>query len=238
MLFLPAFIFLTGAVLFEITDWNLSVNDYFFDFEEQIWRHGQSWWANNLVHKGGLKLIKSVALVAVMIYILSFFSSVLQHYRRAALFAILAVGIGPGLVALGKQTTNMDCPVQLERYAGDRPYIKLFDSKPKEIKKGKCFPGGHSSGAFSLIFIYYLLRESERFKKYASLGLVLVISLGSIFAIGQWSRGSHFPSHDWYSLFICWFTAWFIYVYLFKKSIFLKAPASKPSNQRQSVAII
>lgn len=237
---LPFVIFVVGAVLFEATDLNLMVNDYFFDFEEQVWRHGQSWWANTLIHKSGLKLVKSVALVAVGIYILSFFSSTLRHYRRAAFFAIMVVGIGPGLVAIGKQTTNMDCPAQLERYTGDRPYTKLFESKSKEIKKGKCFPGGHSSGAFSLFFIYFLMRESERFKKYSPLGLLLTISLGCIFAIGQWARGSHFPSHDWYSLFICWFTAWSLYVYLLKQRVYLKTTDTtfQVSLQRQTLTII
>ncbi|MFO1257633.1 MAG: phosphatase PAP2 family protein [Gammaproteobacteria bacterium] len=234
---MPFIIFAVGAVLFEVTDLNLLVNDYFFDFEGQTWRHGQSWWANNLIHKSGLKLVKSVALVAVTVYIVSFFSSALGHYRRAALFAILVMGIGPGLVAIGKQISNMDCPSQIDRYTGDRPHIKLFESKPKEIKRGKCFPGGHSSGAFSLIFIYFLMRESNRLRKYAPFGAILVIGLGYIFSIAQWARGSHFPSHDWSSLFICWFTAWVIYVYPFKKTIFLPRKPLERSPLKENLAI-
>jgi membrane-associated PAP2 superfamily phosphatase len=220
--FLPFFIFMMGAILFEVTTWDLQVNDLFYNFEAGYWQYGQSWWADQLIHKIGNQFVKIVAASAVLVFVASFCFSRAHHLRRAALYVMLVIGLSTGLVALGKQTTNIDCPSQIERYNGSKPYIRLFEKKPHDIKHGKCFPGGHSSGAFSFVFLYFLMRDSTRFKKYAKAGLAFSIGLGSIYAFGQWARGSHYPSHDWYSFFICWFIAWSLYHFAFKGRVLAK----------------
>jgi membrane-associated PAP2 superfamily phosphatase len=128
-----------------------------------------------------------------------------------ALFLPLALSIlvGTSLVALLKHFSNVDCPDDLWRYGGSRAYAHVFADKPAGVPRGTCFPGGHSSGAFSLFALYFVFRHGS--SRGAFLSLVAVMALGAVFAVGQWSRGQHFPSHDAWSAVICWYVALALY---------------------------
>ncbi len=214
---LPAALFLILAVLLEYSQFDVLLANQFFDFDKQRWSAGESWWANQLLHKTGRDFIALITILSLLGIILSWISNRLRPWRRACTYALLSILLTTGLVFLGKKYSNVDCPWDLAMYNGERPYTQIFSDKPNNIDIGRCFPGGHSSGAFSLLFLYFLLRDKHRRLAFTGFGFALL--LGSLYSYGQWVRGAHFISHDIWSAFIAWFAALGLYRGLFKGRI-------------------
>lgn len=201
-LLVPALLFILGALAFASGQIDLVVGDYFFN---NGFPGKSSFWADTLIHKGGGKLIFTIAVGTLGFLLASLKIDKFIPHRKAAWYVLACLALGTGLVNGLKAVTNVDCPWDLARYGGIQPYISLFADKPDLLKHGRCFPGGHSSGAFSLFALYFL---ALRYKPHwAGATLAGVILLGLVFAAGQWARGAHFPSHDFYSAFICWLAA-------------------------------
>jgi len=210
---LPALAFVASVVVFESTQIDLAFTRLFWDESAHHWTWGKSWWTNEFLHSGGAIFILSIGAVVLLVLAGSFVRDDWRPWRRAALFVALCMATGPGIVAIGKDTTNVDCPRQLKIYWASKPYTRLFEDKPDDLPRSRCFPAGHSSGAFSLVAFYFVLRERSRRHARAALGGA--IGLGFLWAFGQWTRGAHYPSHDIWSLAICWFVAVGYYTRLF-----------------------
>ena len=211
---LPAVLLLLLTILLETSQFDVQLANLFFDFENQRWPAGESWWANQLLHETGRDFITLLIIFSLLGYIVSWFSRYLHPWRRACGFAFLSIILTTSLVFLGKKYSNVDCPWDLAIYNGSRPYIHIFSDKPDDIAQGRCFPGGHSSGAFSLLFLYFLFRDKKR--RLAVIGFAFALLLGSLYSYGQWVRGAHFISHDLWSAFIAWFVALGLYKGVFK----------------------
>jgi membrane-associated PAP2 superfamily phosphatase len=125
----------------------------------------------------------------------------------------LSIGLGTGLVTLGKQTTNRHCPWDCDLYGGKVPYVQLFESPPAGCKEGKCFPAGHAAGGFSLMSLYFAFYRRRRL---ALAGLAVGLALGALFGFGQVARGAHFVSHNIWTAAICWLVTLILYVFLFR----------------------
>jgi membrane-associated PAP2 superfamily phosphatase len=113
-----------------------------------------------------------------------------------------------------KSVTNVDCPWDLERYGGSRPYVSLFGDRPDELPRARCFPGAHSSSGFALMCFYFLFRDSRR--RAAQVALAGGLLAGAVFAFGQQARGAHFLSHDLTSAVLVWYVLLALYTRLLK----------------------
>ncbi len=209
---LAFFVFL--ATLFEFSNIDLALSDRFYDFTNSRWFLHDAWWTEQLIHSGGRKLILVIALAALTAWGLSFRLSALRPWRRAALYFVLSIGIGTGLVALGKATTNRHCPWDYDRYGGSVPYVRLFEQNPPGCSRGNCFPAGHASGGFAMMSGYFIFYKRNR--RLAIGILVLGLALGSLFGFAQVARGAHFVSHNIWTAAICWFAALLLYTTLFR----------------------
>ncbi|WP_165391497.1 phosphatase PAP2 family protein [Fluviicoccus keumensis] len=199
-LLLPLVIFAIGALTFQFTHIDLATGDFFF--RNGVFTGRDGFWADRVIHKGGGVLVVSVALAGMIALAGSYLIKPLAGWRKSSAYLLLCMAAGTGIVGGLKQVTNIDCPWDLQRYGGEMPYVHIYDDKPDNLERGKCFPGGHSSGAFSLFALYFLTRQHRPAWRKGVLGGILV--LGFCWGLGQWARGAHFPSHDFYSAFICW----------------------------------
>lgn len=213
----PGIKFLLSVFLFEFSDFDVIFASQFFDFANERWIWGNSWWVNELTHEGGRFLVGIVFSISLLIWIRSFFVAWLRPLRRASGFLCLAMLLGIGTVATAKLFTNVDCPWSLEIFGEDRPYIHLFADRPDTLPETQCFPAGHASAGFSLMSLYFVFLEYNA--QWAKRGLFIGIILGSIFGLGQQIRGAHFFSHDVWSAVICWFASLFCYTAFFKGRI-------------------
>lgn len=106
------------------------------------------------------------------------------------------------VVNLLKSVTHRDCPWDLVRYGGLKPYIGFFEQYPDAVDFGQCFPAGHASAGYCWFGLYFFIKHS--FYPYKNFGLAFPITLGLIFGLDQQLRGAHFLSHDLWTAFICW----------------------------------
>jgi len=197
----PAVAAAVATVLADLTGLDLAVARRLYDVEAHAWRWGESWWANALVHDGGRWLVAAVFLGSLGVLA----AALVRRRRQQALVAgYVALGIlfTTGLVALGKHWSHIACPGAWAGFGGHLPVTGLLDTRRVALPGGGCFPGGHSSGAFALLTLYFpLYRRSAR---RARMVLAGVLTLGMVFALGQWVRGAHVPSHDLASLAVAW----------------------------------
>ena len=203
-LLLPACFLSTALIAVMAGHLDLRIADaVFFDREANAWIGAQTWWAVDLIHSGGAWFVRLVGLAALATLALSYWSPDWRRIRRSASYLALGLALVPAVVGGLKQLTNVDCPWDLERYGGDRPYVGLLDDRPDDLPRGRCFPGSHASSGFALMACYFLLLGRQPLQ--ARRVLAAAILVGTVFSIGQQARGAHFLSHDLISAAIAWF---------------------------------
>jgi membrane-associated PAP2 superfamily phosphatase len=219
---LPLLVWGLLACLFEITDWDLLLSDPFYDVMRGGWYLKNSWWAEHLIHQGGRDLIALLGAGALLLWGISFFRERLRPWRRAVLFLALCIALGTGLTALGKMVINRHCPWDYTRYGGKVPYVRLFESPAPDYPVGHGFPAGHAAGGYALLGSYFIFYRRSR--RLAMAGLLLGLTTGTVFAVGQQVRGAHFASHNLWTILICWGSALLLYTFIFRGRI-LAPPA-------------
>lgn len=167
------------------------------------------WWAKDLIHSVGGRVIRILGGLLLLLWGLSFRFSILRRWRRPAGFVVLCAALGAGAVGLLKETTNVDCPWALTEFGGQLPYVHLFADRPDALPQGQCFPGGHSSSGFALFPLYFLCIGRNR--RRARWALAAALLVGGVFAFGQEARGAHFLSHDVWSAALVWFACLGVY---------------------------
>ncbi|VAW91677.1 hypothetical protein MNBD_GAMMA23-1619 [hydrothermal vent metagenome] len=205
----PLFVFLFVVALLRLTNLDITISSLFFDFEKRQWVFGESWWSVTFIHKWGRDFIVIVLLSSLTGLVLSLFIKHFRAYLFMFVYIVLTILFSTGIVAVLKHYSDLDCPWALNIFNGTQPYFHLFSGMSNPLSHGGCFPGGHSSGGFSLLLFYFLLRDYN--KRYAYMALGVSIFIGSVFSLGQWVRGAHFVSHDLSSAMICWFVALLLY---------------------------
>lgn len=188
--------------------------DQLFRLEGGQWALKDAWLTSHVIHRGGKKLSVLASIITLAALLRACFSTQRRNIRRPLLYLLLAVALSTGLVSLLKLTTHMDCPWDLSRYGGLRPFVGLFDPRPADMASAACFPGGHSSAGYAWVALYFfalLLKPAWRWP-----ALIVPLLLGATFGLGQQLRGAHFLSHDLWSLGISWLVAVSLYLWMFR----------------------
>lgn len=193
----PAFLALAGsAVVFEFTALDLWVQDHFFDFTQRRWIVDGSEPIGRFLFYNGPKV--GIFAIAAALLALAFgparWRDALRFDRRALFIAILTLATVPTLAGIGKNVTNTFCPLEIRRYGGDVPYVKLCSPYPEDDRperRGYCFPAGHASGGFAMLGLAWL-RPSRRWRWGA---LTFGLGLGWWMGGYQMLKGAHYLSH-------------------------------------------
>lgn len=203
-LLLPLSVGLGLLILLHITNADLLLAQWMLAFEgtDTAWPWRHAFVTDKLLHTGGRDLVVLAAVVLLSSLVLSSFKASMKRWRRPLLMLFTSALATVLLVRIGKSITNVACPWDLSLFGGQKPYLPFPMSLSVDTELGQCFPGGHSSGAFAWVGLYYLalvLKPKWRFKL---LGAVLLI--GAVFSLCQEFRGAHFLSHDIASALIGW----------------------------------
>jgi len=206
--------------LFSVVEWTgldrMLAHALFYDPVHRWLGEGAGgWWAHGVIHNGGRWLARTVAGSAMALWIASFVSARMRHWRRSSGFVFLSMAAAVLIVGGLKLITDVDCPWDLAEFGGDRPYIGLFAARPHGLPAAQCFPGAHSSSGFALVCFYFVYRDRSR--RMATAALIGALLVWAVFALGQEARGAHFLSHDLASLAIVWFAQLGIYVKLLRQ---------------------
>jgi membrane-associated PAP2 superfamily phosphatase len=221
---LPLGAFAILATLLATTDIDLAIADrLFFDWQARRFIGKDAWWARDLVHTGGRDALRVVAAIALAMLAASFSVARCRRWRRPAAFVVTCLVGATLFVGSLKQVTNVDCPWDLARYGGNRPFVHIFGDRPDGLPRAACFPGAHSSSGFALVCFYFLLRERRRGVAQAALAGALAV--GAVFSLAQQARGAHLLSHDLWSACIVWFICLGLYAFAWKGRVMSAPPA-------------
>ncbi len=190
------------GILLEYSGLDIAVSTWFFDASTGTWPHRHGLLSESILYRGERMFVMTLYAAVLAALLVSLLTRSGRRWRRALLFVALATVTGPLIVGLLKSMVHVYVPWRLALFGGDLPYVRLFDPAPAGLSAGHAFPGGHSSGAFGWLSLYFLLRAGNHPRQNIVLGAVL--AAGIVFAATQTVRGAHFPSHDVFTLAICW----------------------------------
>lgn len=209
------FLLILTAVYFEYSGLDIWWVSHFYDAQTRSWPFRNQWLFETVIHQWGRHLDLAAGMVWLVLFALSFFSPALKNQRRIMVYFLVAAGAGPLLVGAGKHLTHIYTPWDLALFSGTLPHIRLFDPVPQGLPVGHAFPAGHASGGYAFVSLYFVMDHLGACRKVY--GLMTGLGLGLIFGLGQQVRGAHFPSHDLFTLVICWYAALVFYLIFFPR---------------------
>jgi len=185
----------------------------FYDAHALVFPLKNDGFLENVMHKGlrNLMIVVSLMMLGFWIFGLKIWGVVFKSqngshwskvYHHQFLWIFVAMVISTSTISILKRLSMHSCPWDLLAYGGNQPWIPLFGNLPAAAEMGHCFPGGHASGGFALIAIYFGFRDS--LPKLANIGLLLGLLFGFAMGWGQMMRGAHFMSHNLWTAWIVW----------------------------------
>lgn len=199
---LPLLFAVLSLYVLQHSNLDLWVADKWYALEGHQWAWRNGWLSYDLIHHHGKQGIVAFGLLLIYLIVLSYSNTGLRLWRKPIGYLLSTMALVPALIAIVKNLNTAACPWDLLRYGGTLPYLHTLDYKFGLVEAGHCFPAGHASGGFALLGIYF---AGLLFVQRPGWLLLPGIVVGTIFALGQESRGAHFLSHDIWTLSICWF---------------------------------
>lgn len=194
---------------------DLWLADHLFAWEGNQWALRHAWITQQVIHQWGRDLSTAAWLAVLAALLMAFRRRDWASLRKPLVYLLLATALSTLLVAWIKSWSNVDCPWDIARYGGTRPYFGLLQDRPAGLPRGQCFPAGHAGGGYTWVALYFfLLVVKPRLRWW---GLAVGLGTGLLFGISQQLRGAHFISHDLVAATICWTTAAVLYGTFWRK---------------------
>lgn len=193
-------------------DLDLLWSDAFYRPELGGWYLRRAWWAEDVLHRGGRLVVIAAGVAALVGWLVARRSARLALWRRPALYVVATIAACASLVGILKAASDRPCPWDVARYGGASPHWPLFASAPPTAGAGRCFPSAHAATGYSLVAVYFGLRDRRR--RAARWALVGALAVGTAFGFAQVARGAHFTSHNVVSALLSWYVALALYEWL------------------------
>lgn len=133
-----------------------------------------------------------IAVLGGIVFLAGFIFSKARPYRKTAVFFVLIMALGPGLIVNGilKDHWGRPRPNTIVNFGGHEKYHPVWQRG--EPAEGKSFPSGHAAAGFSLLAPFFVLRKRHR--KWARFFLISGILDGSIMGLGRMVQGGHYAT--------------------------------------------
>lgn len=234
----PLLAFVFATVLLIPLRGDLWLADRLYAWEGHRWSLQQGFITQHLVHVMGKRLSTLGWYCVALLLIASGSFPRLKAWRRPLFFLLLATALSTAAVGTLKLWTDMDCPWDMARYGGSRPFIDLFTARPALLPRASCFPAGHASAGYAWVALYFFFLATQSRLRWLGLGTGLAVGL--LFGFAQQLRGAHFLSHDLWTLAVCWSIALLLYAWLLvprrapvaRSQTVLSAPGLLPRGDR------
>jgi membrane-associated PAP2 superfamily phosphatase len=134
---------------------------------------------------------------AVFVLGAGFFVRSLASFRRKAVFILLLLALGPGLVVnvLLKDHLGRARPREVIEFGGSYQYTPVWQAG--STGKNSSFPSGHAAIAFFLMAPWFVLRDDKQ--RIAACFLVSGLVFGSLVSIARVLQGGHFVTDVFWS---------------------------------------
>jgi len=129
---------------------------------------------------------------AFFVLLIGFFRVRFAPWRKKAIFILLLLAIGPGLIVnvLLKGELGRPRPRQIVEFGGEHQFTQCW--QPGAGGSNSSFPSGHAAIAFFLMAPWFVLRDGK--KRYAEAFLVTGLLFGTLVGIARILQGGHFIS--------------------------------------------
>jgi len=192
-----------------------TISDVFYDASLREFPAHHNFWLELFGHRVAKAAIWIVALAVLVAAVVAPRIWPRKDQQRALWVALPAMGVGPAIVYLLKQTTGQHCPWDLKAYGG------FADATSKwfvaSVDAGHCFPSGHASAGYALIALAFLGTAMGR-PRLAYGGLAAAVLVGAAFSAVRVAQGAHFVSHNLWSAAIDWSAAALVFTPLLKRA--------------------
>lgn len=187
-----------------------------------------NYWLETLLHDRAKQAVMLFVVLVVVAFLLSLWRNRLRHWRRPLGYLVLSMLLATGIVTPLKRLTAVHCPWSLAEFGGSERFSALLERRAPTSNPGLCWPGGHASTGFSLISLFFVLRD--RRPRAARWALAFALALGTIFALGRMAQGAHFLSHNLWSLLFDWLICLSCYRWLLYRADAVSVPELQSSD--------
>jgi membrane-associated PAP2 superfamily phosphatase len=151
--------------------------------------------------------------LGALAFLLSFFSAKFQPDRKAGLFIVVFLVLGPGLIVniVFKDHWGRPRPADIVQFGGTETYRPSWN--PGVPGLGHSFPSGHASIGFFIMAPFFVLRR--RAPGWARRALAAGILYGMLMGLGRMIQGGHFLTDVIWAGCLVYLTGLFLY-YLFR----------------------
>lgn len=197
------FVALLALLAWDASSADLQVVQWFGSPAGFAWR--EHWLTAQVLHRGGRWLSLGL-LIALALNVLWPFRFARDLPRGLRLWWLLTTLGCLALIPLIKSHSYVSCPWDLAQFGGmaERLSHNTWQAwaGPGDGGPGRCFPSGHASGAFSFLAGWFALRGTAA--RAARVWLAALLAVGLVFGLAQLARGAHYPSHTFWTAWICW----------------------------------
>jgi membrane-associated PAP2 superfamily phosphatase len=212
---LPALAVVLLLLVMEHTGVDTMISSWFFDPVTGRFPMRYDAAVEIIGHKLARHLVVMAASGVLALYALSYTLPQLQPWRRVLLFMSLGLALAPLSVVLLKALSVRHCPWNVREFGGYADHLTLFESADPSAPPGHCFPGGHASGGFCLLVLYFAGHGLDRpLLRWA--GLFIGIAAGLGFGLVRIIQGAHFLSHTLWAGVVCWIVILALYEGVFR----------------------
>ncbi len=133
-----------------------------------------------------------IAALSLAVLVNGLFTSKLNDYRSHALFLILLLALGPGLIinVILKDNYGRARPREIVEFGGSYKFTQVWEKG--DTGKNSSFPSGHASVGFYLMAPWFIFRQKKR-----AMGmtfLLIGLSYGFLVGTARIFQGGHFLS--------------------------------------------
>jgi len=206
-LLLPGLFALIGTAL-HVSGADMGLSRLVFDSTAGQFLAQDSRWVELLGHRLAKSAVLAVWVLLLAAAVAARWWPALRPHRGVLWRTALAMALGPTVVAALKDINTAACPWSLTEFGGSAVYhLDWFVSR---AEAGRCFPGGHAAGGFSLIALAFAgrLTGQARLERW---GLWAALLVGGLFSVIRMLQGAHFASHNLWSAALDWWLAMLVF---------------------------
>lgn len=200
---LPFALIALMTILFRWVDLDLRIEHFFYTPEA-------GWWLSEncfvqLLYQYGTWPTVAAAIGGLLMLGISLRHPPFRAFRRSAVYALLVLIIGPGLIvnSVFKSHFGRPRPNQTVDLGGTQPFHAVLE--PGESNQHRSFPSGHASMGFYWFSFFFICRRHGG--KLCGLFLLLALLHGGLMGFARMAQGAHFPSDILWSGAFVYFTA-------------------------------
>ena len=204
-LFILVVLALTTTLVFWYSDLDIQAGARFYHPENpaDVWpeRH---WWLWRILFDYAFPFTITVGVAAFGVYLLSHWHNKTRKFRRQALYIVLVIALGPGVVVnlIFKDHWGRARPVHITQFGGDFNYTPPLQFGHTSDKSFVC---GHCSVGYSFFAVYFLAKHYKLV--YFAVTLLFAWTMG----FTRMTSGGHFLSDILWSGYLVFLVAFLLY---------------------------